>query len=94
MAELDDISFFDPINDRRVPLSFSELVSLIEGSSIKSMALANDYLELGVTDAANLRIQIQGRFRILLFSTLNKGENPPLRSVSYTHLTLPTIYSV
>ena len=77
MADLADILFIDPINDRQIPLSFAELVSLVKGSSIKSMALADDFVELGITDAANLRIQ--GSFRILLFSTLNKGENPPLR---------------
>jgi hypothetical protein len=77
VADLADILFIDSINDRQIPLSFAELVSLVKGSSIKSMALADDFLELGITDAANLRIQ--GSFRILLFSTLNKGENPPLR---------------
>lgn len=77
MADLADILFIDPINERQIPLSFAELVSLVKGSSIKSMALADDFLELGITDAANLRIE--GSFRILLFSTLNKGENPPLR---------------
>ena len=77
MADLDDIVFVDPINGTQAHLSFPELVSLIKGSSIKSMALADDYLELGISDAVNLRIQ--GSFQILLFSTLNRGENPPVR---------------
>jgi hypothetical protein len=77
MADFENIIFIDPVNNRRSPLSFLELVSLIKGSSIKSMATANDFFELGLTDGFNLRIE--SGLQLSLFSTLNKGENPPLR---------------
>jgi hypothetical protein len=38
------------------------------------MAITDNFLELGITGAANRRTE--GSFRVLLFSTLNKGENP------------------
>jgi hypothetical protein len=56
-------------------LDFADLVTLIKGSSISSLAIADDFFELGLTDAFNLRIQIG----VELISTLNKGELPPVR---------------
>ena len=72
-----EVTFFDPIHNRQVGMSFPELITLIKGSSIKSLALADDFFELGISDAFNLRIE--GKFRILLISTLNRGERPPVR---------------
>ncbi len=72
-----EVTFLDPINNRQFGMSFSELVTLITGSSIKSLALADDFFELGISDAFNLRLE--GQFKISLISTLNKGERPPVR---------------
>jgi hypothetical protein len=72
-----DINYVDPIEGKESELDFVELVTLIKGSSIKSLAIADDFFELGLTDAFNLRIQ--GRIRVSLLSTLNKGELPPVR---------------
>jgi len=40
------ILYLDPINDKQVELDFSDLVSLIKGSSIKSMAISDEFLSL------------------------------------------------
>jgi hypothetical protein len=71
------IKFVDFVNERQVDMDFAELVTIIQGSSIKSMALGDDFFELGLTDAFNLRMN--GPPDILLISTLNKGELPPVR---------------
>jgi hypothetical protein len=72
------IKFIDLINDtQQEDIDFGELVTLIKGSSIKSMAVADDFVELGLTDALNLRMN--GSPDILLMSALNKGERPPVR---------------
>jgi hypothetical protein len=70
------ITFIDPIQGVHRQLDFAQLVTLIKGSAIKSMALGDDFLELGLSDAFNLRIQGTD---ILLMSTLNNGELPPVR---------------
>jgi hypothetical protein len=72
--------FIDPINDEQIELDLAALVTLIKGSSITSMAHADQFFELGLSDALNLRIQADnGEIDILLFSTLNKGDLPPVR---------------
>jgi len=87
-----DVTFLDPINNRQLGISFSELVTLIKGSSIKSLALADDSFELGISDAFNLRIQ--GQFQIFLISTLNKGESPPVRLQIISDSETPTAEAV
>jgi hypothetical protein len=71
------IKFSDPIRGTQFMLDFAELVTLIKGSSIKSMAIGDDFFELGLSDSFNLRIQ--GQPDISLISTLNKGERPPVK---------------
>jgi hypothetical protein len=71
------IKFVDFINGTQADIDFGELVTVIKGSSIKSMAVADDSFELGLSDAFNLRMN--GWPDILLMSTLNKGEPPPVR---------------
>lgn len=74
------IMFIDPVNDQQIELDLGALVTLIKGSSITSMAHAEDFFELGLSDAFNLRIHASnGEADILLFSTLNEGEYPPVR---------------
>jgi hypothetical protein len=77
-----DITFIDPINsiEKGIGLDFPALVTLIKGSSIKSMAISEKFFELGLSDAFNLRMQINdGSLEIFLVSTLNKGEPSPIR---------------
>jgi hypothetical protein len=73
----DNILFLDPISTRRFALDFSDLVTIIKGSSIKSAAISDEFFELSLTDAFNLRIETHPT--ILLTSTLNRGELPPVR---------------
>ncbi len=70
------INYVDPIEGTKSDLDFSDLVTLIKGSSISSLAIADDFFELGLTDAFNLRIY--GQIGVELISTLNKGELPPV----------------
>jgi hypothetical protein len=72
-----DNHYVDPIAGKESELDFAELATLIKWSSINSLAIADDFFELGLTDAFNLRIQ--GHIGISLISTLNKGEIPPVR---------------
>lgn len=77
--------YIDMINNIRKEMSFSDLVSLIKGASITSMAQSDDFIEFGLSDKFNLRIQTNVNYRkkerlsIQLISTLNKGEIPPTR---------------
>jgi hypothetical protein len=74
------IFIIDPSDDKRIELDFAALVTLIKGSSITSMAHSDKFFELGLSDAFNLRVQTDNaEADILLFSTLNKGELPPVR---------------
>jgi hypothetical protein len=72
-----NINYVDPIEGTTGELDFADLVTLIKGASISSLAIADDFFELGLTDAFNLRIQ--GKTSISLISTLNKAELPPVR---------------
>jgi hypothetical protein len=87
-----DATFVNPRNNLQLALSFGELVSLIKGTSIKSMAFASDFFEVGTSDAFNLRIQ--GQFQIFLMYTLNKGEFPPLRLKIAAESETPTAQAV
>ena len=70
------ILYLNPVNDSQFEIDFSVLITLIKGSSITSAALADDFFEIGLSDAFNLRVD---RSAIYLMSTLNKGERPPIR---------------
>lgn len=86
------IRYVDFINEKQADLDFADLVTIIKGSSIKSMAIADDYFELGLTDAFNLRIN--GSPDILLMSTLNKEETPPIRLQLLEHKDTPSAKTV
>jgi hypothetical protein len=86
-----NIVYIDPINDRQIELDLAALVTLIKGSSITSMAHSDEFFELGLSDKFNLRVQAHnGETDILLFSTLNKDEIPPVRLLLLTEEELPT----
>lgn len=91
------ILYLDPINDKQVELDFSDLVSLIKGSSIKSMAISDEFFELGLSDAFNLRIETNTVEQtntsgptVFLSSTLNKGQLPPVRLKIIQDREIPT----
>lgn len=71
------ITVFDRNTNTNIEIDFADLVTLIQGSSIKSLAIADDFIEFGLSDCFNLRIY--GQSKILLTSTLNKGALPPIR---------------
>lgn len=71
----DEIPFIDPISGVSFPMDFADLITLIKGSSIRSAAIADNFFELGLTDAFNLRME--NRPSIVLMSTLNKGGKSP-----------------
>ena len=82
------ITYIDPIGGDRVELHLGDLAALTKGSSIRSMALSDDFIELGLSDELNLRIQ--GRISVLLISTLNKGQLPPVKVQIVTDKEAPT----
>jgi hypothetical protein len=85
------IFYIDPMNDRQIELDLAALVTLIKGSSVTSMAHSDNFFELGLSDAFNLRIQAEnGEADILLFSTLNKDEIPPVRLQLISDDQIPT----
>lgn len=72
-----NIIYFDSNTDQTKALDFGEFVSLVKGSSITSLAVSDNFVEFGLSDAFNLRID--GLNNITLFPTINKGETPPIR---------------
>jgi hypothetical protein len=72
-----NINYFDVNTNNSKTLNFGDLVSLVKGASITSLAVAEDYVEFGLSDAFNMRIDAQNN--ITLFPTTNKGEAPPVR---------------
>jgi hypothetical protein len=86
-----NIFYIDPFDNRQIELDLADLVTLIKGSSITSMAHSDTFFELGLSDAFNLRVQADNREAdILLFSTLNKDELPPVRLRLMAEEEIPT----
>jgi UDP-N-acetylglucosamine transferase subunit ALG13 len=72
-----DITYADYLAGDQFELDFEDFISLTKGASIKSMAMADGFIELGLSDKFNVRFQ--GQFSVVLMSTLNKGELAPVR---------------
>ena len=60
-----------------VELDVSAFVELVIGTSIKTLAHADNFVEFGLSDALNMMVQDDGV--ILLRPTTNEGEMPPIR---------------
>jgi len=62
-------------------LDFSDFVEVVQGAAIKSAAASEKYVEFGLSDAINMRIEVdsQSRLAVSLFSTLNDDDIPPIR---------------
>ncbi len=74
------IVVLDPLVERQTEIDFADLVTLIKGTAITSLASSKDFLELGLSERFNLRIQPDGTggVNVILMSTLNADEVPPL----------------
>lgn len=72
-----DIRYFNHTTKMQVGLDFGALVTIIKGSSITSLALSETYIEFGLSDAFNLRIDIGSAITII--PTTNEGDVPPVR---------------
>lgn len=66
---------------RQSEIDFADFVELVKGSTVGSAAAGEDFLELGITDAINVRLQStpDGNLVCSLTSTLNEGDFPPIR---------------
>ena len=62
-------------------VDFSTLVSLVQGTSIVSLADSKEFMELGLSENLNVRFQAtEGQpINVTIFSTLNEGETSPVR---------------
>ena len=71
----------DPARGSQAELDFAAFLDVAKGSTIRSAAVGDDFLELGLTDQVNVRFQVgaAGDLAVLLFSTLNADDIPPLR---------------
>lgn len=71
-----DIYYVNHRTNIAVELDFGDLVSFIKGSSITSLAAGDDFIELGLSDAYNLRISGN---EVTLAPTTNDDEVAPFR---------------
>lgn len=83
-----DIKYFDFATNFGKSLDFADFIALVNGSSITSLAVADDYMEFGLSDGYNLRID-RGN-NVTLFPTTNKGDTPPLRLNIIASSEIPT----
>lgn len=82
-------------HNKQIEIDLATLVTLIKGSSITSVAHANLFFELGLSDAFNLRIDTDtGKADVFLYSTLNEGQRPPVRLNIIADGDLPTAEAV
>lgn len=71
----------NPIADRTHETDFATLVSVIKGTSIVSLADSDRFIELGLSENFNLRIEggERGTLNVSVVSTLNRDETAPAR---------------
>lgn len=62
-------------------IDFAAFVELVKGTSIVSLADSDEFLELGLSENLQIRIQAgdDGKLQIAIFSTLNRGEPSSVR---------------
>lgn len=77
---------FQPPRSATSPISFEDFIGISKGLSISSLAASTadsrgpDFLELGLSQTYNLRIQADGdSLLVSLVSTLNPGDFAPVR---------------
>lgn len=71
----------DPARGVQAELDFAGFLDVAKGSTIRSAAVGDDFLEFGLTDQINIRVQAgaAGELTLSLFSTLNPDDIPPIR---------------
>lgn len=83
-----DLKYLNFSADREVRLDVGAFVSLVKGAAITSLAIGADYIEFGLSDALNLRIDIGNNVTII--PTTNKGDSPPVRLSIIADSEIPT----
>ena len=71
----------DPTQGEQADIDFAHFVEIAKGATIRSAAAGDDYLEFGLAEQINIRVQtseVDGVV-VTLTSTLNKGDIPPIR---------------
>ena len=65
----------DPLQGEQADIDFAHFVEIAKGATIRSTAAGDDYLEFGLAEQINIRVQtseVDGVV-VTLMSTLNKG---------------------
>lgn len=75
-----DFLVINPQAGIRIQIDFGALVSLVKGAAITSLASSDGFLEFGLSESLNLRIQPdeKGGVDVVAYSTLNADDLPPL----------------
>ena len=76
------IFLVEPRSGTAYRIDFSTLVSLIKGTSITSLADSDEFIEFGLSERMNIRLENgedDGPVQISLFSTLNVDDVSPVR---------------
>jgi hypothetical protein len=71
----------DPRTQRSFETDFETLINVVKGTAIVSMAESDDYIELGLSENLQIRIEVNKSTytNVFLYSTLNEGELSPVR---------------
>jgi hypothetical protein len=77
-------------------IDFADVVTLLKGSVISSMAAGDGFIELGVSARTNVRFQTDesGDIIAVLVSTLNPGEIPPQKIALIVEGEQPAAYLI
>ena len=80
-GNMSSIVFASPRTGQRSTADFAELVELLNGATITSLLDADRYVEFGLSEDLNLRIEAgdNGTVQVTVFSTLNPDDVPPTR---------------
>ena len=71
----------DPRAGTQVEVDFADFIDIAKGATIRSAATGDDFVEIGLAEQINVRLQVSsaGGLQVTLMSTLNEGDIPPIR---------------
>ncbi|ABE62448.1 hypothetical protein Nham_1629 [Nitrobacter hamburgensis X14] len=71
----------EPRQGKQVEIDFAEFVEFVKGATVQTAAAGKNFLELGLAEQMNVRIQTldNGDLAVTIMSTLNEGDIPPIR---------------
>jgi hypothetical protein len=72
-----DIKYRNFATNRETLLDLGAFAALVKGAAITSLATADNYIEFGLSDSLNLRIDFGNN--VTLIPTTNRGQTPPVR---------------